>query len=109
MFSSVSHEFRTPINAFSNALSLLKINFEFLQKIFKNVKLSVEEKHQVDKIWETTQKYLRIGNISSTLLLNLTEDILDLAKMEAGIFRLNEEPFLIGSLLEEIEYIFELQ
>jgi len=33
MFSSVSHEFRTPINAFSNAVYLLEYNFDILQEM----------------------------------------------------------------------------
>jgi len=33
MFSSVSHEFRTPINAFSNAVDLLEYNFAILQEM----------------------------------------------------------------------------
>lgn len=55
------------------------------------------------------QKYLKISKISSKLLLGLTEDILDLAKMEAGIFKLNENLFSISDLIEDIEYTFEMQ
>ena len=33
MFSSISHEFRTPINAFSNALTLLELNCDKLSKL----------------------------------------------------------------------------
>ena len=33
MFSSVSHEFWTPINAFSNAVDLLEYNFAILQEM----------------------------------------------------------------------------
>lgn len=42
-------------------------------------------------------------------MLSLTEDILDLAKMQSGTFTLNEELFTIGSLVSEIEYIFDFQ
>ena len=31
MFSSISHEFRTPLNAFMNAVELLKLNFATLK------------------------------------------------------------------------------
>ena len=31
MFSSISHEFRTPINAFTNALSLIELMVESIQ------------------------------------------------------------------------------
>ena len=30
MFSSVSHEFRTPINAFSNSMQLIELNYHSL-------------------------------------------------------------------------------
>lgn len=42
-------------------------------------------------------------------MLNLTEDILDLAKMQAGTFSLNEEVFSIKTLADDIEYIFGFQ
>ena len=35
MFSSVSHEFRTPLNAFSNALNLIELNIESLMEAIK--------------------------------------------------------------------------
>ena len=35
MFSSVSHEFRTPLNAFSNALNLIELNIESLMETIK--------------------------------------------------------------------------
>ena len=42
-------------------------------------------------------------------MASLTEDILDFAKIEAGMFALNEKPFEIGALVTEIEFIFENQ
>ena len=41
--------------------------------------------------------------------MSLIEDILDLAKLEAGTFSLNEESFKIGKLIEDIDYIFGFQ
>ena len=41
--------------------------------------------------------------------MSLIEDILDLAKIEAGTFTLDEKPFAIKTLLEEIYYIFSFQ
>lgn len=61
------------------------------------------------RILESNQKFLKISNISSIMLMSLTEDILDLAKMEAGIFTLAEDYFPIKTVVREIEYIFELQ
>ena len=110
MFSSVSHEFRTPINAFSNAINLLEINFDSVNNMLKkNGYLKGNFKTDYEKMCLLNQKYLKIGKISAKLLLNLTEDILDLAKMEAGMFRLNENLFLISDLVEDINYIFTIQ
>ena len=36
MFASISHEFRTPLNAFTNVVDLIKINFEMSQDIIKS-------------------------------------------------------------------------
>ena len=47
--------------------------------------------------------------ISTASLMSLVEDILDLAKLEAGKFTLNEQSFEIETLIQEIEYIFGFQ
>ena len=109
MFSSISHEFRTPINAFSNALSLLESNNDAVDKLVKVQPMSRRSVTEVSKMVDLNRKFLRICDISSKLLLSLTEDILDMAKMEAGIFSLNEAVFMVGSLVTEIKYIFEVQ
>ena len=54
-------------------------------------------------------KFFRICKISTTSLMSLVEDILDLAKIEAGTFSLNEQPFSVRSLVQDIEYVFEFQ
>ena len=110
MFSSVSHEFRTPINAFSNAVDLLEYNFAILQEMASHrANADQATKVKYEKLWTTSEKYLKIGKISAKLLLGLTEDILDLAKMEAGMFTLNEADFCIRDMMDEITYIFEDQ
>jgi len=47
--------------------------------------------------------------VSSTILASLIEDILDLAKLEAGTFALDERPFRVQTLIEDVEYIFGFQ
>lgn len=61
------------------------------------------------KIYESIEKYITIGKISSSTLLSLTEDFLDMAKMEAGTFSINEDTFKIDSLLCDIDFIFRIQ
>ena len=51
----------------------------------------------------------KIGQISSWLLLNLVEDILDMAKFTAKTFQLTIEQFKLETVLSEIEYIFGFQ
>ena len=41
--------------------------------------------------------------------MSLTEDIMDFAKIEVGYFTLNEKPFKIATLIEEICFIFDYQ
>lgn len=110
MFSSVSHEFRTPINAFSNALNLLETNNHSLNYIEKRIDEDHQDiKTQIKGLIKSSKKYIKIGQISCKILTNLTEDILDLAKMEAGMFLLDNCEFTLNSLVEEINFIFELQ
>lgn len=64
---------------------------------------------EIKKVRESVEKFIKISRVSSMTLLNLTEDILDLAKMEAGIFKLNEQIFDIKSLVDDINYVFQMQ
>ena len=110
MFSSVSHEFRTPINAFTNSMLLIEsIYQQFLDKLsesrFDGIRDELFTKHSEI----TSNRFFKICKISTTSLLSLVEDILDLAKIEAGTFKLNKQPFDVHTLIEEIKYIFEFQ
>ena len=58
---------------------------------------------------EMNEKFFKICKISTTSLMSLVEDILDLAKIEAGTFSLNEQQFKVRSLVEEVRYSFEFQ
>jgi signal transduction histidine kinase len=61
------------------------------------------------KPMQMIERNIRIASVSSRILQSLTEDILDFAKIEAGIFSLNESPFVIQNLIDDIKYIFEYQ
>ena len=61
-------------------------------------------------LWSQESKNtFKIGEVSSWLLLNLVEDILDMAKFNSNTFKLNIEPFLLESVLKDMEYIFGFQ
>ena len=55
------------------------------------------------------ERFIKIGEISSLLLLNLIEDILDLAKFRAKMFKLVMTEFKLSSLLTEIDFLFGFQ
>ena len=110
MFSSISHEFRTPLNAFSNSLLLLESNYKILlQKIDKFVSIELIPKLISQNQRETDECFYKIWKISTTSLMSLIEDILDLAKIEAGTFALNDQSFIVKILAQDIESIFLFQ
>lgn len=59
--------------------------------------------------YDNITKYAKVGKISSKMLENLVEDILDLEKFDNGTFSLDRTHFKLSSLLDEIEYIFKWQ
>jgi PAS domain S-box-containing protein len=78
--STVSHEIRSPLSALMAVGYLLE---------------STEPS-------EKQQKYLRILRSSSENLLNLVNDVLDFSRLEAGRLQLDERPFDLRPLLEEL-------
>lgn len=79
--ANMSHEIRTPLNAIVGFSGLLPYTENQLEK----------------------QEYVRIIEHNNVLLLQLISDILDLAKVEAGIFDFSFEPTDMNQMLEEIE------
>lgn len=99
MFTSISHEFRTPLNAIINSYQFIKDKFEeFFGRDSPRVKES-----------DSIRKFINMGHNSSYLLLSLIEDILDLSKMEAGTFKMNFSEFNLSELLTEVYEIFQFQ
>ncbi|CAI2384720.1 unnamed protein product [Moneuplotes crassus] len=86
MLSNVSHEFRTPLNSITASLELMR-----MQDLGHSNRL------------------VRIASSSCSILGMLVEDILDHAKLESGVFQINEEVFTITQCLNEIQEVFTLQ
>ena len=84
----MSHELRTPLNAIIGFSRLMQQNSE----------VNAQE-----------QEYLKIINRSGKSLLNLINDVLEMAKIEAGQTTLNSTPFDLHSLLQNLWSTFLVQ
>jgi signal transduction histidine kinase len=109
MLASVSHEFRTPLNSFDNSLQLMKFKIDELISIVKPLIPEASQIEKIDEIDSKILKFLKIGSVSSKLLLHLVEDILDLGKFESGMFSLNKSEFTVNEIIEDLSFIFETQ
>ncbi|MCX8087008.1 MAG: response regulator, partial [Rhodocyclaceae bacterium] len=78
--ANMSHEIRTPLNAMIGLTHLLRKRIS-----------DPQQREWLDKI-ETAGEHL----------LALINDVLDMAKIEAGKFGLAEEPFALDALLDEV-------
>ena len=84
--ANMSHEIRTPINGITGFLHFLNDD-----------NLSPKRR----------QEYINIINSSSTQLVNLIDDIIDVAKIEAKQMDINPIPVNINSLMTELHLFFE--
>ena len=106
MFTSISHELRTPLNAFVNSTQLIGITLADLKK-----RLSAQSAATavVESLYPKFEKFLKVGEVSSKLLMVLVEDILDFVKFSSNTFTLNVEQFRLQDLLAEIDFVFGFQ
>lgn len=82
--SRMSHEMRTPMNAIMGLVSLAG--------------------QEIDKK-EMVLDYLEKIKVSSRLLMNLINDVLDMAKIESGKMELHEESCSLRSVVEGVETV----
>lgn len=83
--ANMSHEIRTPLNAvigFSELLSTMTVDLK-------------------------QKTYLNGIKVAGKSLLTLINDILDLSKIEAGMLTIQKSSVDLGTLFEEISYIFQ--
>lgn len=86
IISYVSHEFRTPLNCIINMLQLLQNACD-----------------------DDCNKFIFPCLISSKFLLNLINDLLDVAQIEAGKFKLVLVDFSLRAVLDDIIQLFSFQ
>jgi PAS domain S-box-containing protein len=83
--ANMSHEIRTPMNAIIGLTHMLQ----------RRVK-AVEQREWLDKI-----------DAAGKHLLGIINDILDMAKIEAGKLKLIEESFVLGTLLDQVRNLIQ--
>ncbi len=83
--ANMSHEIRTPLNAIIGFTNLLK-------------------RRELD---DETGKYVSYIQKAGDGLLHIVNDILDLSKLEAGMMRIESEPFYPREILQNIFDIYE--
>jgi len=86
--ANMSHEIRSPMNTIIGFTELLARN-----------KLPEDKR----------KKYLSFINTSGKSLLNLINDIICIAKIEAGVIDLQVESFPLNSLLDELKELFQAE
>jgi CheY-like chemotaxis protein/nitrogen-specific signal transduction histidine kinase/HPt (histidine-containing phosphotransfer) domain-containing protein len=85
--ANMSHEIRTPLNGI----------------------LGMVELCQATELNEEQKNYIGLAYSEATSLLNIINDILDFSKIEAGKLELEEIPFDLAYLLEDLGNIFLLR
>jgi PAS domain S-box-containing protein len=86
--SSMSHELRTPLNAILGFSSMMR----------KDAQLSGEQRENLDII-----------NRSGEHLLTLINDVLEMAKIEAGRVQVENAPFDLGALVRDVTDMMHLR
>ena len=103
MFTSASHEFRTPLNAIISSYDFIESLFNKMCDDLTRAKYDYDTTMLIIQTnYQHISKFIKVGGTSSTLLLSLVEDILNLSKMESGMFQINQIDFYMRDLIQEV-------
>ncbi len=86
----MSHELRTPLTSIIGYSEMLS-------------------RYSSNRLDEKEQKMLHAIEVAGRTQLSLINDILDLSKIEAGKFEIDEDDFDLNVLLEEVNHIFSIR
>ncbi len=86
--ANMSHELRTPLNAITGIINILDRD---------------------DKLDDKQRQFIRTMNISANSLLGLINDLLDIAKIESNEMTVEERPFNLLDILEEVRSIMNVR
>ena len=89
--ATMSHELRTPLNAILG-----------FSEVMRNEVLGPIEQPDLPRLCSAT-------STSGQHLLNLINEILDLSRIEAGRYELNEEPVNLVDVVEECRHLMQLK
>ncbi len=85
--ANMSHEIRTPLNGVVGMVELLQMT-----------ELTVPQRRYIDQATQSAQTLLRV-----------VDDILDLSRIEAGGLALEEAPFHLAGLMQDVRMLFSEQ
>jgi signal transduction histidine kinase len=100
--SNVTHELRSPLGAIESYVNLMLEQDEYF-----NINNGVKSVPEID-LSERHEHLLRIKN-NTQRLERFVNDLLDIAKIEAGRLRLNKEMVNISNMIEDITALFYIQ
>ncbi|CAD8198610.1 unnamed protein product [Paramecium pentaurelia] len=105
--SFVSHEYRTPLNCI---IEMLELGIDEEQKHQSQTVIMEKECMRVMKVNYPIKinKQIKIALDNTKYLLNLSDDLLDLAQIKVGKFKINKAKFNFNLLLESCADLFQV-
>ena len=85
--ASTTHELRTPLNVAQTALTVLE-----------------SRQHT-----EEDKRFVKMAQNSCKMLNSLIDDVLDLSRLESGVFELHINRFSLSEMMDEVRDLFALQ